>query len=86
MINPYSHFPLAANVEEERFVMVMKWWAEEMMEGRTEIIHLCMSNLTSAVHAVILRTEGFFFLNWSQSQLNTAPSDPASPDDLVLPE
>lgn len=29
-INPYSHFPLAANVEVERFVIVIKWWRVEL--------------------------------------------------------
>lgn len=56
-IKQYSHFPLSANVQVVRFVMGIKQQTEKMVEGTTDVTHLCTSNLSSVVHAVILRTE-----------------------------
>lgn len=56
-INQHSYFPSTANVEVAGFVTEIKGGAEETVEGTTEVITLCRSNLSSVIHAIILRTE-----------------------------
>ncbi|XP_053144809.1 uncharacterized protein LOC128342022 isoform X2 [Hemicordylus capensis] len=86
-INEHSHFPSAANVEVARFVTGIKRRAEETVEDTTEVIHSCLSKVSSAVHAVIPRTAALRkTIRRRRNQLEAAPLDPVSLDDLLLPE